>query len=208
MDEKTRQRQIEEHLEAIRRLQAPEEPEKRSASQSWPPAGYYLVWNLLLGLGLGAGAALVSLAANIASAPLFGKRPLELIRVYLTFPMGDRALSADDGFVLFVGCALYLVTGGLYGIVFHLLMSTRFADSPPRTRFLVASAIGLGLWVANFYLVLSWLQPALLGDNWIVRLIPFWVGALTHLAFGWTMLLGESWSGRFEPYRAGAEARS
>ena len=60
--------------------------------------------------------------------------------------------------------------------------------------------MGLGLWVASFYLVLSWLQPMLLGGNWIVTMIPWWVGALTHLAFTWTLSMGETW-GRFEPYQ-------
>jgi hypothetical protein len=44
------------------------------------------------------------------------------------------------------------------------------------------------------------LQPALLGDNWIVRLVPWWVGLLTHLAFVWTMVAGEAW-GVFEASR-------
>lgn len=35
------------------------------------------------------------------------------------------------------------------------------------------------------------------GDNWIVRLVPFWVAVLTHLAFVWTTFLGEFW-GKFE----------
>jgi hypothetical protein len=64
-------------------------------------------------------------------------------------------------------------------------------------KFVVATIMGLGVWVVNFYLILSWLQPLLLGDNWIVRLVPVWVGALTHLSFAWTMLVGEFW-GKFE----------
>jgi hypothetical protein len=52
----------------------------------------------------------------------------------------------------------------------------------------------------NFYLVLSWLQPLLLGGDWIVVMIPWWVGALTHLAFVWTIFLGENFAGRFQPY--------
>ena len=96
-----------------------------------------------------------------------------------------------------VGSILYVITGALYGIAFHLLMLFFFRDAPLRKRILVGSLFGLGLWILNFYLILSWLQPMLQGDDWIVRMIPPWVAGLTHLVFAWTMLLGEGFS-RFE----------
>ncbi len=194
MDATTRQ-QITEHLDAIRELEAQAAAEQEP--QSWPPDRFYLLWHIVIGLLLGAFGSLVSLAVNVLGAPLFGRHPLELIRVYLTFPMGAEALIVEEGVVLFVGCMLYLVTGALYGILFHLVMTLYFADASKGKRFLVASAIGLALWVINFYLIISWLQPILLDDNWIIRLIPWWVGAGTHLAFAWTVLIGELW-GRFE----------
>lgn len=204
MDAETKQRLIEEHLEAIRDLEArPTEATETSAkgrARAWPPDQYYLLWHVVVGMMLGSVGALVSLLGNILGAPLFGQPPLQLIRVYLTFPMGARALEIDQGVVLFIGCLLYLVTGALYGVLFHLVMSLGFADAKPAKRFWVGSLMGLGLWIVNFYLLLSWLQPLLLGDNWIVRLVPAWVGAATHLAFAWAMLVGETW-GRFEPYR-------
>jgi hypothetical protein len=43
--------------------------------------------------------------------------------------------------------------------------------------------------VVNFYLLLAPLQPLLLGGRWIAELIPWWVAALTHLIFGWTVAL-------------------
>jgi hypothetical protein len=203
MDQRTRRNLVEEHLNAIRKLEAIEVETEQDAA--WPPNQYYLLWHIVVGMMLGGVGAVVSLMANIAGAPLFGERPLQLIRVYLTFPMGERALDADQGLVLFVGCTLYILTGALYGIAFHLIMSSWFPDAPKGKRFVVASLIGLGLWIVNFYLILSWLQPLLLGNNWIVRMVPVWVGALTHLAFAWTMLIGEFW-GRFEPYRRGRHA--
>ena len=204
MDPKTRRRLLEEHLDAIRELETQETRSERSAG--WPPNQYYLLWHIVIGMMLGGFGALVSLLANVVGAPLFGHPALQLIRVYLTFPMGERALGADQGMVLFVGCTLYMVTGALFGIAFHLAMSTWFADASRGKRFAIATLIGFGLWIANFYLILSWLQPLLLGDNWIVRLVPIWVGLLTHLAYVWTMLLGEIW-GRFEPYKS-ADRRS
>lgn len=196
MDEATRQRQLLEHLEAIRRLQADAAVVRETA---WPPQGYYLLWHVVIGIMLGCIGAIVSLGANVLGATLFGQHPLQLIRVYLTFPMGEQALREEPGVVLFIGCVLYLATGALYGIAFHLVMSTWFNHAPTARRFAVATAIGLGLWIVNFYFILSWLQPMLLGGNWIVSMVPFWVAGLTHLAFAWTMLAVEFW-GHFVPY--------
>lgn len=198
MDRSTRRHKVEEHLEAIRQLESMEL--EGAEARTWPPSGYYLLWHIVIGMMLGGVAAVVSLVANVAGAPLFGEHPLQLIRVYLTFPMGERALDADQGLVLFVGCTLYIITGAAYGILFHLVMSLFFSEASNGKRFLVATLIGLGLWIVNFYLILSWLQPLLLGGNWIVRLVPVWVGALTHLAFAWTMLLLENF-GKFDAYR-------
>ena len=193
MDSTTRKSKIDEHREAIRRLEA-EEAETQSV---WPPRGYYLLWHVVIGIVLGGIGATVSLLANAVGAPLFGEKSLQLIRVYLTFPMGAQALEAETGLVVFVGTCLYLCTGAIFGVGFHLLMSTVFATASSAKRFVVSTLIGLALWIFNYYLILSWLQPMLQGDNWIVRLIPFWVAALTHLAFVWTMFLGEAW-GKFE----------
>jgi hypothetical protein len=198
MDPKNRKQLIQEHIEAISSLEAEATGEAESAS--WPPSGFYLLWHVVVGMAIGGLAAMISLAANVIGAQLFGVRALELVRVYLTFPMGERALHVGQGEVLFIGCVLYLVTGALFGVLFHLLFTTVFADASTKKRFIVATLLGLGLWIVNFYLVLSWLQPLLLGDNWIVRMVPPWVGALTHLAFAWTMAASEAW-GRFEPYR-------
>lgn len=198
MDREKRRRLIDEHLEAIRDLEAQTAAEE-TGGKTWPPDGFYLLWHVVIGLMLGALGAAVGLAANIAGAPLFGRRPLELIRVFLTFPMGERALEISDGAVLTIGCFLYLATGAVFGVLFHLVLRIYFAEASKGRRFAVATALGLALWVVNFYLILSWLQPLLLGGNWIVALIPPWVGALTHLAFAWTMAAGEMW-GRFEAY--------
>ncbi len=195
MEAESRRRRIDEHLEAIRRLEAEAVAEE---SPAWPPKQYYMLWHVVIGMMFGGIGALVSLGANMIGAPLFGEESLRLIRVYLTFPMGEQALHAGAGHVLFIGCVLYLLTGAAYGVLFHLVMSIYFRAASRIKRFIVGTAMGLLLWVVNFYLVLSWLQPLLQGDNWIVRLVPVWVGALTHITFAWVMLLGELW-GRFEP---------
>lgn len=203
MDSENRQRQIDRHLQAIRTLEA--EAAAAPTTPSWPPSGFYFTWHLGAGMIFGALGATVSLIANALAAPLFDQRALELIRVYLTFPMGARALEVDAGTVLTAGCVLYLATGAIYGVLIHLLLTVYFDRASNGRRLLAATAIGIGLWILNFYLILSWLQPLLLGDNWIVRLIPPWVGAATHLVFAWSVALAENqgW-GRFAYNDSGA----
>jgi hypothetical protein len=54
---------------------------------------------------------------------------------------------------------------------------------------MACTILALAVWAINFYGVMSWLQPLLFGDRWITDLIPWWVAAVTHLAFGWTVAL-------------------
>jgi hypothetical protein len=65
--------------------------------------------------------------------------------------------------------------------------------------------LSLGIWLVNFYVLLEHLQPALIGGNWIVEQVPWWVAALTHLVFGWTMALLYPY-GVFVPYQPQAES--
>ena len=77
-------------------------------------------------------------------------------------------------------------------------------DASPAARFVVVSLLAIAVWLVNFYGVLSWLQPLLFGGRWIVDQIPWWVAALTHLVFGWTMLIVYP-LGRYTPYRLETE---
>jgi hypothetical protein len=47
--------------------------------------------------------------------------------------------------------------------------------------------------------IVSWLQPLLVGQAYILRLMPFWVAALTHIVYGLTLGLLQP-LGRFIPY--------
>jgi len=209
MDDQTRARLIQEHLNEIARLHNVQvnADGSTSAANTWPPQGYYWLFNIVSGMTLGFIGATVSLLANVVGALLVGEPPLKLIQVYLTFPMGERALQLSDGpdagMVYFVGCVLYLVTGAFYGILFHLVMTWYFRSAGLGKRMGIGSLVGLALWVVNFYLILSWLQPALLNGNWIVSTVPVWVGAGTHLVFAWTMVLVQSF-GHFD--RMGGQA--
>ena len=199
MDEK--QREVKE--QELRRLKAQistleAELAHEAGPSAWVPKGYYTTYHMMAGMVLGLIAAAASLLLNVIGSAMVGKHPLELIRIYLTFPMGEKALELTSGFALAAGCCLYLATGMIGGIPFHMILSRFFSTSSALTRFGVATVLGLGVWVINFYGVLSWLQPLLIGGNWIVEQVPPFVAIVTHLVFGWTMLLVAQW-GQFVP---------
>jgi hypothetical protein len=162
---------------------------------------YYLSYYATTGFFLGMIAAVMSLAFNIVGSLFVGQHPLQLIKVYLTFGLGERGLQPEleSELALAIGCCLYIATGMLLGSVFQVVLS-RFADKGTLgERLMIASGLGLAIWIINYYLLLSWLQPLLFGGSWIVRLVPWWVAALTHLIFGWTMAVIYP-LGRYEPY--------
>lgn len=169
------------------------EIDQESKKTHWTPSGYYATFHVLAGMMLGFFGAASSLLFNMVGSMVVKQHPLELIRVFLTFPLGEKALHAESGVILALGCCLYLGTGMFYGSLFHVILSRFFSKESKRKRFLIASLMGIALWMINFYGILSWLQPLAFDGDWIVRLVPFWVAALTHLVFAWTMLLVDEW---------------
>lgn len=204
MSREAKLRELEELRERVRRLEA--ELAVEEAAGKWPPRGYYTAYHALAGFVLGMFGAMTSLLFNVVGSLLVGQHPLQLIRVYLTFPLGEEALgqAADSGVMLAIGCCLYLATGMLLGIPFQLVLTRLVPHASFAVRFAVVSLLSLAVWVINFYALLSWLQPLLFGGNWIVQQIPWWVAALTHLVFGWTMLLVQP-LGTFVPYGVKSE---
>lgn len=179
----------------------------------WTPAKFYSGYYVTVGFILGGFAAMVSLLFNVIGSTVAGKHSLEIIRVYLTFPLGERALplgnqDADsafvisDGTILALGCCLYIGTGMVLGSLFHAVIC-RFAEhkSLP-ARLILGSVLGGVVWFVNYYLILSWLQPALFGGNWIANneYLPWWVALATHLVFGWSMAVMAPF-GAYVPYR-------
>lgn len=179
---------------------------------SWPPREYYTGYYATTGFLLGFLAACTSLLLNVIGSVYWPQvsgqpqHPLRIIQVYLTFPLGEAALKIDSGIVLAIGCVLYLGTGMVYGILFQIVLTRFFPMAGIVKRLLITSVLALLVWVVNFYFLLAWLQPLLVGGNWILELVPWWVAALTHLVFGWTMALVYP-LGLFIPYRAGMEGR-
>ncbi len=165
---------------------------EEAASAAWQATGYYTAYYATTGFLLGLFGAMTSLLVNVVGAPLAGKYPLQLIRVYLTFPLGDRALELENSLALAIGCCLYLATGMLLGVPVYLALTYLTPRSTFWGRMAVATVISLVIWLVNFYVLLSWLQPLVVDmtpANYIVNQVPPWVAALTHLVFGWTMVL-------------------
>ena len=178
----------------------------------WPPKGFYAEYYATTGFILGMFGAATSLLMNVIGAPIAGKSPLELIRIYLTFPLGEKALqlaaggkdvyAIGDGVILAIGCCLYLGTGMLLGIPFFVSLVWLTEGKSTIYRLLIATILSVLLWVVNFWGILSWLQPLLFKGNWITdpALLPAWVALVTHLVFGWTLALLYPWT-KFQAYQ-------
>jgi hypothetical protein len=172
----------------------------------WRDREYYLTYYATTGFFLGMIGALASLLFNVIGSVAVGQHPLKLIQVYLTFGLGDRAIAPgfNDALALLIGCCLYVATGMVFGVPFQIAMSRLAPRTDLITRLMWATLLGLGLWIVNYYLVLTWLQPLLFGGRWIVDQVPWYVAASTHLVFAWTMAVLYPY-GVFSPYRLTTE---
>ena len=206
MDNATRKAKATE-LEELRKRIATLEGELGDAPVHWQASGHYTAYYATTGFMLGAFGALTSLLFNIVGASASGLAPLKLIQVYLTFPLGEKAINPgmDSGIALAIGCCLYIATGMLLGIPFQLAMSRLAPQGNLVKRLIVATVLGLLLWGINFYGILAWLQPLLFDGRWIVDEIPPWVAVSTHLVFAWTMAVVYPW-GTYVPYRRQTES--
>jgi hypothetical protein len=216
MDLQARLQELEDLKGRVEKLEA--ELITAAAKPGWQATEYYAAYYATAGFLLGSFGAMASLLFNVVGALAVGKNPVELIRVYLTFPLGEKALlltegskvyAVNDGVILAFGCCLYLATGMLLGIPVYMALA-RFADRGGLVRRLVvAGAVSLAIWLINFYGILSWLQPLLVGGepgNWITNptYLPWWVAAATHLVFGWTIAILYP-LGIYRPYRRPTE---
>lgn len=178
-------------------------------AQGFAAHGYYGMYHATTGAFLGMFGALASLLFNVVGSTLYENHPLRIIQVYLTFPLGEKALEMQGGIALVTGCCLYLATGMLLGIPMQMALARFAPHGGLGQRLAVASVVGLLIWVVNFYCLLSWIQPWLIGDNWITdpQILPPWVAILTHLVFAWTMALLYP-LGAYRPYRLQTEQQT
>jgi hypothetical protein len=196
----TKQQEFETLKARVEQLEL--ELRESEGDRPWQPTGYYSAYHATGGFVLGGIAAALALLVNVIGAPIAGKQSLELIRVYLTFPLGVHALelaspshsgqqAVNDGMILAFGCCLFLFTGMLLGIPFQMVLARLNGHAGLVKRLIVGAVVGIAVWLINFYGILSWLQPLLFEGNWIVdpQRLPPWVAAGTHVVFGLAMAL-------------------
>jgi hypothetical protein len=207
---------IEEEIQRLKRRVSElesQQTEEPPPPDSWVPQGHYVYYEAAAGFLLGVFGAVVSLMFNVIGSVVAQKDPLQLIRVYLTFPLGEKALNltqaggetetVPDGLILALGCCLYLGTGMLLGVPVYMAVK-RFAKGLV-PRIVVGVVVSLLIWAINFYGILSWLQPMFFGGDWITSgaYLPWWVAAATHAVFGATVALLAPW-GEFAGRRESA----
>ena len=194
-EDRTRQETLDELRDKVAAL----ESELKAQPPRWnrSRAGFYPTYLAWSGAVLGIFGAAASLMLNVIGSLAVNQHPLRLIQIYLTFPLGERALAEDldSGIVLAVGCCLYILTGMVLAIPLHLLLAKFLPQAPLFSRLVFGTIAGLILWAINFYLILAWLQPLLFGGNWITdpQRIPPWIGAGTHVVFAWVVAALYPW---------------
>jgi hypothetical protein len=86
------------------------------------------------------------------------------------------------------------------GAVFHVALNRYYPNASAMQQIGLGALYGLLMWFVNFYLVLWWLEPALVGRAYVLELMPVWVAVLTHVIFGVTLGALQP-LGQFSPYR-------
>jgi hypothetical protein len=188
------------HRQAIRELEA----ELRSTPAiAWPPPGFYLTFYVVSGLVLGILGSLTSFIFHVVGSLMVNQDPLRFLRVYGTVFLGAKALTTDELDFFMLVAVVHFSIGAAGGAVFHVLVN-RWVPDRPILQVILGGVYGLFMWVVNFYGILIWLQPRLVGEAYVLELMPAWVAALTHVIYGLTLGVLQP-LGRFVPYR-GAES--
>ena len=192
-------REIEQHRAAIIELEA---HLREPVTTSWPPVGFYLTFYIVAGATIGILGSVTSFLFNIVGSLVVKQDPLLFLRVYGTVFLGAKALTTDDLNFFMLVAIVHFSVGASAGAVFQVFVS-RFVPDRPSLQIVLGGVYGLLMWVVNFYLVISWLQPRLVGQAYVLELMPAWIAALTHLIYGLTLGVLQP-LGRFVPYRPAA----
>jgi len=196
-------REIEAHRARIVELEAEMAAAGAVPLSTWPPQGFYLTYYIVAGSILGILGSLASFLFNVFGSLVVDQDPYYFLRVYGTVFLGEAALKTTDLNFFMLVAVVHFSVGAMAGAVFHVWIN-RFGPQLPRQQIAAGAVYGLLMWIVNFYLVLLWLEPALVGQAYVLQLMPAWVAALTHVVFGLTLGVLQP-LGRFVPYRV-AEA--
>ena len=189
---------IAEHQRAITELEA--RLRTVPVTAMWPPPGFYLTFYVVSGLLIGILGSLTSFLFHVIGSLIVNQDPLRILRVYGTVFLGARALTTDDLNFFMLVAVVHFSIGAAGGAVVHVLVN-RYVPDRPALQVVLGAAYGFAMWVVNFYGILVWLQPRLVGQAYVLELMPVWVAALTHVIYGVTLGLLQP-LGRFVPYRA------
>jgi two-component system sensor histidine kinase/response regulator len=189
-------KEIERHRRSITKLEA------KLSGEAKVPTGFYLTFYIVAGMVLGVMGGLTSFIFNIVGSLIVAQDPMVILRAFGTFFIGADALTTHNLNFLILVLLVYLSGGAVAGAAFQVIVSRYFADRPIVYKILLAGAYGLGLWIINFYGIISWLQPLLVGKAYILEMMPFWVAASTNVVFGLTLgLLQPIWDALFHELR-------
>ncbi len=169
------------------------------AAPNWPPAGFYLTFYVVAGTMIGILGSIASFVFHVVGSLLVNQDPLRFLRVYGTVFLGARALTTDDLNFFMLVAVVHFSIGAIAGAVFHVGVN-RFVPDRPVLQIALGATYGLAMWIVNFYCILVWLQPRLVGEPYVLELMPAWVAALTHVIYGVTLGVCQP-LGRFVPYR-------
>lgn len=174
--------EIEKHRRAIAELEAKLEPKK-----TWPPTGFYGTFYVVAGLILGVLGGLTSFLFNIIGSMIVAQDPMKILRVFGTFFIGEEALTTANLNFLMLVLLVHFTVAAVGGALFHVGVNRYFAGASLGRKILLSGVFGILLWIINFYAIISWLQPLLVGQAYILQMMPFWVAILTHLIYGLTL---------------------
>ena len=192
MDTETLRKEIADRREQLAQLEtALRAAERKERDQKWFPQGFYSAYYILSGMVLGVVASWVTLLLNIVGAALVEGEPLKLLRIYSTILGGDKTIASSSAVILMFALGVHTLTGAICGAPIHVVYSRYFIGQRLGPRLLVGLVLGVIMWLVNFYGILYWFQPLVLGvdSSYIVDNIPFWVAVASHIAFTETVLL-------------------
>jgi len=130
---------------------------------------------------------LVMITGDVIAAGIMGKSPFMLLRVYATLKEGAGALSLSDWSFFLNAFVMHLALGSAFGAIFALIVSGRARYQSMAYYLAAGTMFGLTIWIVNFYLLLSWIQPLINGREYILTNIPWGVAAITHAMYGLTI---------------------
>ncbi len=198
-------KEVEEEIARHRRLIAEleakiEVSESVPVAAPWPPPGFYLTFYVVVGAILGVIGSLASFLFNVFGSLVVDQDPYRILRVYGTVFLGEDALTTSDLNFFMLVAIVHFSVGAMAGAVFHVAINRYFPGASVFKQVGLGAAYGLMMWVVNFYFVLLWLEPALVGQAFVLKLMPFWVAALTHVIYGVTLGVLQP-LGQFTPYK-------